>query len=125
MKPEIYSERFIKYFNHLTDISQIKELNENKNLSNIEENEEENNIENEMEQSTKKEEEEEKENEYILEKLPNIDDEINVNLKEKDDVNFNLKITIMNKKLVKKDTFLKNNNNNVKIKKRPIDLKKK
>ena len=126
VNPEIYSERFIKYFNHLTDISQIKELNENKNLSNIEENEEENNIENEMEQSTKKEEEEEeKENEYILEKLPNIDDEINVNLKEKDDVNFNLKITIMNKKLVKKDTFLKNNNNNVKIKKRPIDLKKK
>ena len=36
----------------------------------------------------------------------------------------NLRIKIMNKNLVKKKSFLKNQNSNIMIKKRPIDLKK-
>ena len=122
--PDYYSERFIKYFNLLTDISKIREFNESKGLEKIEENGEENNIDNEeSEEKIIKE----SENINIMENdQDNSDDKINVDLKEKssDDINFNLRIKIMNKNLVKKKSFLKNQNSNIRIKKRPIDLKK-
>ena len=124
VKPDYYSERFIKYFNQLTDISKIREFNESKGLEKIEENGEENNIDNEeSEEKIIKE----SENINIMENdQDNSDDKINVDLKEKssDDINFNLRIKIMNKNLVKKKSFLKNQNSNIRIKKRPIDLKK-
>ena len=116
VNPKMYSERFIKYFNQLTDISQIKKLNENNELENIKEEEEENNIYNEDEDNIKNEEE--NQNTYLLEKIPNIDDEINVDLKEKDNVNFNLKITVVNNNLVQKESFLKKNNPSVRRKKK-------
>ena len=122
--PDYYSERFIKYFNQLTDISKIREFNESKGLEKIEENGEENNIDNEESEEKKVKE---SENINVIENdQDNSDDNINVDLKEKssDDINFNLRIKIMNKNLVKKKSFLKNQNSNIRIKKRPIDLKK-
>ena len=50
VNPKLYSERFINYFNNLTDIKNIKKLNI---LPKIEENEEENNIDNEREEDSK------------------------------------------------------------------------
>jgi len=124
VNPKYYSKRFIKYFNQLTDIAKIREFNESNGLENIEENEEENNIDNEESEEKKVKE---SENINVIENdQDNSDDNINVDLKEKssDDINFNLRIKIMNKNLVKKKSFLKNQNSNVRIKKRPIDLKK-
>ena len=117
VNPTIYSDRFIRYFNTLTDISKIKEFNQNNELQKIEE-EEENNIDNENEENEK---EEQNETIDILGNLPNIyEDKINVDLNEKenDDVNFNLKITIMNKKLVQKNSFLKKSNTNNLVKRK-------
>ena len=118
VNPTIYSDRFIRYFNTLTDISKIKEFNQNNELQKIEEVEEENNIENENEENKK---EEENETIDILGNLPNLyEDKINVDLNEKenDDVNFNLKITIMNKNLVKKNSFLKKSKTNSLVKRK-------
>ena len=59
----------------------------------------------------------------VLGNLPNLyDDKINVDLKEKedDDINFNLNITIMNKKLAQKDSFLKKTSTTLKLKKKPV-----
>jgi hypothetical protein len=124
VNPRFYSERFIKYINQLTDISKIREYNESNELEKIEENDEENNIDNEKDED-KKDKDSEKIN--VIENEQNFsDDTINVDLKEKsnDDFNFNLKIEIMNKKLARTNTFLKKPNQNIRIKKRPIDLRK-
>ena len=124
VNPRFYSERFIKYINQLTDISKIREYNESNKLEKIEENDEENNIDNEKDED-KKDKDSEKIN--VIENEQNFsDDTINVDLKEKsnDDFNFNLKIEIMNKKLARTNTFLKRPNQNIRIKKRPIDLRK-
>jgi hypothetical protein len=119
VNPQYYSERFIKYFIQLTDISKIKEINDNNELEKIDE-EDENNIDNEKEENKKDEESEVVD---ILGNLPNLyEDKINVDLKEKedDDINFNLNITIMNKKLANRDSFLKKANTNFKLKKKPV-----
>ena len=120
VNPVKYSERFIKYFNHLTDISTIKQFNQNNELFKIEEKEEEYNIDNDNEnndneeekEEEKKEEGEEKEDERINipENSKSKKEQINFDIKEKDNVNFNLKITIMNKNLAKKESFLKKSN---------------
>ena len=118
VNPKLYSERFINYFNNLTDIKNIKKLNI---LPKIEENEEENNIDNEREEDSKEDKKEE-ETENILEKVSNIveDNEINVDLKDEDEPNnnsnFSLRITIVNKNLAKKEDFLKNNEEDGNIK---------
>jgi hypothetical protein len=119
VNPQYYSEGFIKYFIQLTDISKIREINDNNELDKIDE-EDENNIDNEKEEEKKEEEDEVVD---VLGNLPNLyDDKINVDLKEKedDDINFNLNITIMNKKLAQKDSFLKKTITTVKLKKKPV-----
>ena len=71
----------------------------------------------------KRKKDEESEVVDILGNLPNLyEDKINVDLKEKedDDINFNLNITIMNKKLANRDSFLKKANTNFKLKKKPV-----
>ena len=107
VNPVKYSERFIRYFNHLTDISTIKQFNQNNELFKIEEKEEEYKFDNTNEYN-----EEEKENEKIniSQNEQSKKDQINFDIKEKDDVNFNLRITIMNKNLAKKDSYLKKSN---------------
>jgi len=112
VKPNIYSERFIRYFNTLTDISKIKEFNQNNELQKIDE-EEENNIDNENE--------EDDECIDVLGNLPNLyEDKINVDLneKQKDEVNFNLRITIVNRKLIQKNSFIRKSNANALIKRK-------
>ena len=112
VKPNIYSERFIRYFNTLTDISKIKEFNQNNELQKIDE-EEENNIDNENE--------EDDECIDVLGNLPNLyEDKINVDLneKQKDEVNFNLRITIVNRKLIQKNSFIRKSNANAIIKRK-------
>ena len=76
----------------------------------IEEKEEEYNIDNDNEEEKEEEKEIENEKINIPENSQSKKEQINFDLREKDDVNFNLRITIMNKNLAKKESFLKKSN---------------
>ena len=89
VKPDFYSERFIKYFNQLTDISKIKEYNKNNIISEIDEIEENDNTDDEQENINNQN------------KISNKEEEINYEINDKDEINFNLKMTKKKKKHVK------------------------
>ena len=113
VKPEIYSSRFIKYFNQLTDISRIKEFNKDSIMEQIEENEEENNIDNEHENINKSEKSSKKE------------EEINYEINDKEEISFNLKMTKIKKRTFQNKHFSKNNNTEIKKKHKYNTTKKK
>ena len=108
VNPVIYSKRFIDYFYQLTNISQIKELNEANHLEEIKEDDEENNnIDNESEEEfTNPLKNGINKNENILESEQS---EINVNLNGEEDVQFRLRITINDKNMKNANKFLKKN----------------
>ena len=111
VKPEIYSSRFIKYFNQLTDISRIKEFNKD-SIMESDENEEENNIDNEHENINKSN------------KNSNKEEEINYEINDKEEISFNLKMTKIKKRTFQNKQFSKNNNNEI-IKKHKFNTTKK
>ena len=112
VKPEIYSSRFIKYFNQLTDISRIKEFNKDSIMESLEENEEENNIDNEHENINKSN------------KNSNKEEEINYEINDKEEISFNLKMTKIKKRTFQNKQFSKNNNTEI-IKKHKFNTTKK
>ena len=117
VNPVIYSKRFIDYFFKLTNLSEIKELNENNNMENIEEiDEENNNIDSETEENLINK------NKNLINKNGNIletdSSEINIDLNDKEDIQFNLRITINEKNMKKTNQFLQKNKTYIKKKKK-------
>ena len=117
VNPVIYSKRFIDYFFKLTNLSEIKELNENNNMENIEEiDEENNNIDSETEENLINK------NKNLINKNGNIletdSSEINIDLNDKEDIQFNLRITINEKNMKNTNQFLKKNKAYIKKKKK-------
>ena len=112
VRPDIYSERFIKYFNQLTDISKIKEYNKDNIITQIDEIEENDNIDNEQENIIKSN------------KNSNQEEEINYEINDKDEISFYLKMT-KKKKKVENQQFSENNNTEIKMKHKKYILKKK
>ena len=117
VNPVIYSKRFIDYFFKLTNLSEIKELNENNNMENIEEiDEENNNIDSETEENLINK------NKNLINKNGNIletdSSEINIDLNDKEDIQFNLRITINEKNMKNTNQFLKKNKTYIKKKKK-------
>ena len=101
--PKTYSERFIKYVNQLTDVSTIYDANEGR-YKELKENNIENN--NDIDKINNKENEEKEDIDLYEENDIFKDDEVKINIKDPQ-VNFSLRITIMNKNL-----YSNNNNNN-------------
>jgi hypothetical protein len=96
--PKTYSERFIKYVNQLTDVSEIIVVNDGRYQDEMEE-------KGENETKPPEESEENDENEKLDIYGDNLnDDELNINLKD----HFNLRITIMNKNLLPSKSLLFN-----------------
>ena len=116
--PKTYSERFIKYVNQLTDISQILDGNEERFLNNQEENQH-----NEKGDELKEKKSEEKEKIDLYEENDNfIDDDVKIKIKDPK-VNFNLRITIMNKNLYgKQSTLVVNRKTNFNMKRYNTNL---
>ena len=93
--PKTYSERFIKYFTQLTDISDIPEEDKEEFNDEIEKNKNEN--DNEEIKTNYDDKDKEKEEVDIFEDVDNYDnDSVKININEQ----FHLRITIMNKNLI-------------------------
>ena len=93
--PKTYSERFIKYFTQLTDITDMAEEDQEEYNDEIQENNNEN--DNEGIKTNNDDKDDEKEEVDIFEDVDNCDnDSVKININEQ----FHLRITIMNKNLI-------------------------